>query len=277
MPENRPAAGRSAGPAPGRMAGQLPEPLRQGQVAGALHRAQPGRAGPGWLQVGGPHLPGLLGRLPGNPRGDQPGSPRSLFACRRTALRLHPLPERPSGRHPRAGLNRRAPPAGLAHGLARPDRAGPATGARLGRGSTAVSEALASMRLDKWLWAARFYKTRALAVDEINLGRVRVSGQPVKPARDVRVGDVLSIRIGGVSREIEVRGLSNQRGPAPQAQLLYAETAASITAREAAAEARRLAPEPAATIVQGRPTKQDRRRLAEWDRWSVSIDDISPG
>lgn len=140
-----------------------------------------------------------------------------------------------------------------------------------------VAEALSSMRLDKWLWAARFYKTRALAVDEINLGRVRVSGQPVKPARDVRVGDVLSIRIGGVSREIEVRGLSNQRGPAPQAQLLYAETAASITAREAAAEARRLAPEPAATIVQGRPTKQDRRRLAEWDRWSVSIDDISPG
>ena len=63
----------------------------------------------------------------------------------------------------------------------------------------------------------------------------------------------------------------------PQAQLLYAETAASITAREAAAEARRLAPEPAATIQQGRPTKQDRRRLADWDRWSVSLDDESPG
>ncbi|RTL37931.1 MAG: RNA-binding S4 domain-containing protein [Burkholderiales bacterium] len=140
-----------------------------------------------------------------------------------------------------------------------------------------MSEPLASMRLDKWLWAARFYKTRALAVDEINLGRVRVGGQPVKPARDVRVGDVLSIRIGVVAREVEVRGLSNQRGPAPQAQLLYAETPASITAREAAAEARRLAPEPAATIAQGRPTKQDRRRLADWDRWSASIDDESPG
>ncbi|WP_422018620.1 RNA-binding S4 domain-containing protein [Roseateles sp.] len=137
------------------------------------------------------------------------------------------------------------------------------------------------MRLDKWLWAARFYKTRALAVDEINLGRVRVAGQPVKPARDVKAGDVLSIRIGTLTREVEVKGLSQQRGPAPQAQALYAETAASITAREAAAEARRLAPEPADTIQQGRPTKQDRRRLADWDRWSASLDDAdapdSPG
>ena len=137
-----------------------------------------------------------------------------------------------------------------------------------------MSEAPASMRLDKWLWAARFYKTRALAVDEINLGRVRVGGQPVKPARDVRPGDLLSVRTGTVTREVEVLGLSNQRGPAPQAQLLYAETQASITTREAAAEARRLAPEPAATIVQGRPTKQDRRRLADWDRWSASVADL---
>jgi ribosome-associated heat shock protein Hsp15 len=140
-----------------------------------------------------------------------------------------------------------------------------------------MSEAPSSMRLDKWLWAARFYKTRALAVEEINLGRVRVGGQPVKPARDVKVGDLLTLRIGQMTREVEVKGLSNQRGPAPQAQLLYAETEASITAREAAAEARRLAPEPAATIEQGRPTKQDRRRLAEWDRWSVSLDDDDPG
>lgn len=140
-----------------------------------------------------------------------------------------------------------------------------------------MSEASGSMRLDKWLWAARFYKTRALAVDEVNLGRVRVGGQPVKPARDVKVGDLLSIRTGNVTREVEVKGLSNQRGPAPQAQLLYAETPASVTAREAAAEARRLAPEPAATIAQGRPTKQDRRRLADWDRWSASLDDDDPG
>ncbi len=137
-----------------------------------------------------------------------------------------------------------------------------------------MSEAPTSMRLDKWLWAARFYKTRALAVDEINLGRVRVGGVPVKPARDVKVGDLLSIRIGTLSREVEVKGLSSQRGPAPAAQALYAETPASITAREAAAEARRLAPEPADSIEQGRPTKQDRRRLADWDRWSASVDDL---
>ncbi|NCT84640.1 MAG: RNA-binding S4 domain-containing protein [Comamonadaceae bacterium] len=140
-----------------------------------------------------------------------------------------------------------------------------------------MSQAPASMRLDKWLWAARFYKTRALAVDEINLGRVRIAGQPVKPSRDVKVGDLLTLRTGAVTREVAVLGLSAQRGPAPQAQALYAETQASITAREAAAEARRLAPEPAATIVQGRPTKQDRRRLADWDRWSASLDDEDPG
>ncbi|MCE4553394.1 RNA-binding S4 domain-containing protein [Pelomonas cellulosilytica] len=141
-----------------------------------------------------------------------------------------------------------------------------------------MSDASSGMRLDKWLWAARFYKTRALAVEEINLGRVRVGGQPVKPARDVKVGELLTIRTGAVTREVEVKGLSAQRGPAPQAQLLYAETSASITAREAAAEARRLAPEPAAAIEQGRPTKQDRRRLADWERWSVSVDDLDdPG
>jgi ribosome-associated heat shock protein Hsp15 len=130
-----------------------------------------------------------------------------------------------------------------------------------------------SMRLDKWLWAARFYKTRALAVGEIELGRVRVGGVPVKPARDVKPGDRLTLRQGPVTREIEVKALSMQRGPAPVAQALYAETPESVTAREAAAEARRLSPEPAAAITQGRPTKLDRRRLADWDRWSASADD----
>ncbi len=132
------------------------------------------------------------------------------------------------------------------------------------------------MRLDKWLWAARFYKTRALAVDEVELGRVRIGGQPVKPARDVRVGDRLQIRQGPVTREVEVLGLSMQRGPAPVAQALYAETPESIRTREASAEARRLAPEPAASLTQGRPTKQDRRRLADWDRWSASAEDLDP-
>lgn len=128
------------------------------------------------------------------------------------------------------------------------------------------------LRLDKWLWAARFYKTRALAVDEISKGRVEINGQSVKPSRDMKLGDRVKLRQGVVEREVIVKGLSHIRGPAPQAQTLYEETPESIAKREQAAESRRLAPEPAASIEQGRPTKQDRRRLADWDRWSAQID-----
>jgi ribosome-associated heat shock protein Hsp15 len=136
-------------------------------------------------------------------------------------------------------------------------------------------EPQAAVRLDKWLWAARFYKTRALAVEEIVKGRVQVNGQSAKPSRDVRPGDLLRLRQGPIEREVEVLALSSVRGPAPVAQALYRETPASIVARERAAEARRLAPEPAQAIAdgrQGRPTKLDRRRLAEWDRWSASAE-----
>lgn len=128
------------------------------------------------------------------------------------------------------------------------------------------------MRLDKWLWAARLYKTRALAASEIELGRVQVNGQPAKPAREVRPGDLLCVRQGPVRRELRVQGLSTQRGPAPVAQLLYAETPASVAAREAAATERRLGVEPAAAQEHGRPTKRERRRLAVWERWSARID-----
>ncbi|MBB2483962.1 RNA-binding S4 domain-containing protein [Mitsuaria sp. WAJ17] len=128
------------------------------------------------------------------------------------------------------------------------------------------------VRLDKWLWAARFYKTRALAVEEIGKGRVSVNGQPAKPSRELKPGDVLQLRQGVVEREVVVRALSSVRGPAPQAQTLYEETAESLLKREQAAESRRLAPEPASTIVQGRPTKQDRRRLADWNRWSAEAE-----
>ncbi len=128
------------------------------------------------------------------------------------------------------------------------------------------------LRLDKWLWAARFYKTRALAVDEITKGRVEVNGQAAKPSRDMKLGDRIRLRQGVIERELIVRGLSHVRGPAPQAQALYEETPESIAKREQAAEARRLAPEPAASIEQGRPTKQNRRRLADWERWSAQID-----
>lgn len=140
--------------------------------------------------------------------------------------------------------------------------------------SPTKSSELTSLRLDKWLWAARFYRTRAIAVDEIGKGRVTVNAQAVKASREVRVGDVVRLRQGAVEREVKVAAISSIRGPAPVAQTLYAETPESIAAREKAAEARRLAPEPADTIVQGRPTKHDRRKLAEWDdRWSASIDE----
>ncbi len=132
------------------------------------------------------------------------------------------------------------------------------------------------VRLDKWLWAARFYKTRALAVEEISKGRVEINGAPVKPSRDVKVGDSLKLRQGQIERAVKVLGLSHVRGPAPQAQALYTETPESIAAREKAAEQRRLAPEPAQAIAenrQGRPTKIDRRKLAEWNRWSAEAED----
>ncbi len=128
------------------------------------------------------------------------------------------------------------------------------------------------MRLDKWLWAARFYKTRGLATDEIGKGRVAVNGQAAKPSREVRVGDLLDIHLNSLQRTVQVLGLSAMRGPAPVAQALYEETAESVARREQAATRQRLAPEPALAIEQGRPTKRDRRTLADWNRWSASAD-----
>jgi ribosome-associated heat shock protein Hsp15 len=133
------------------------------------------------------------------------------------------------------------------------------------------------LRIDKWLWAARFYKTRTLASEEITRGRVEVNGQEVKPAREVKVGDTVSLRQGPVTRIVTVRGISGVRGPAPVAQQLYEETPQSVKAREQAAEQRRYAPEPALSIEQGRPTKRGRRELDDaqrgWgDRWSASVD-----
>lgn len=137
-------------------------------------------------------------------------------------------------------------------------------------------------RLDKWLWAARFFKTRSLAGDEIDKGRVRINGQVAKASREPRVGDEIEFKNDYATRTVVVRALSAVRGPAPQAALLYEETAASLLAREQASEQRRLAPEPAHAIAQGRPTKRDRRQLSglqsqgegapDWDdRWSASI------
>ncbi|MBK7052407.1 MAG: RNA-binding S4 domain-containing protein [Rhodoferax sp.] len=130
------------------------------------------------------------------------------------------------------------------------------------------------LRIDKWLWAARFYKTRSLASDEIVKGRVQVNAQLAKPSKEVKVGDTVVLRQGPVSRTLTVQGISAQRGPAPVAQQLYTETPESIAAREQAAEQRRLGSEPAQTIENGRPTKRNRRNIEKaWDeRWSASID-----
>ena len=132
-----------------------------------------------------------------------------------------------------------------------------------------------SVRIDKWLWAARLYKTRALASEEVGLGRVQLNGNDVKPARDLKLGDRLRLRQGRFERELIVRGLSHQRGPAPVAQQLYEETPESIKTRSELAERMRLAPEPAAAMEHGRPTKRERRDLQKgWDkRWSASVDD----
>ncbi|MBO9650341.1 MAG: RNA-binding S4 domain-containing protein [Variovorax sp.] len=135
------------------------------------------------------------------------------------------------------------------------------------------------LRIDKWLWAARFYKTRSLAADEIGKHRVQVNGEIAKASREVKPGDKVTVRLGPFTREVMVRGLSGQRGPAPVAQQLYEETPESIAAQAAVREQRRLGSEPALSIEQGRPTKRDRRELesarrGNWDnRWSASLDD----
>lgn len=117
------------------------------------------------------------------------------------------------------------------------------------------------IRLDKWLWAARFYKTRSLAVQEIGKGRVLVNDQPAKPAREVAPGDLVTVRKEDPALHVRVMGISGVRGPAPVARQLYEETRESVAARERAAEMRRLAPEPALGIEAGRPTKRDRRLI----------------
>ncbi len=137
-------------------------------------------------------------------------------------------------------------------------------------------EAMDKIRIDKWLWAARFYKTRSLATDEINKGRVAVNGQVVKPAREVKLGELVSLRREGSTRTVQVLAISDVRGSAPIAQLLYSETPESLQARELHSQQRRFAREPALSIAHGRPTKRDRRDLEQaehgWDdRWSASL------
>jgi len=119
---------------------------------------------------------------------------------------------------------------------------------------------LDKMRIDKWLWAARFFKTRSLAIQAIDNGRVKLNGDRIKPAREVKPGDRLLVHLGDVDWTLTVRALAMQRGPAPVAQALYEEDPASLARRQQQVRDRKLAASPEASI-KGRPTKRDRRQI----------------
>ena len=128
------------------------------------------------------------------------------------------------------------------------------------------------VRLDKWLWAARFFKTRSLSADEIGRGRVQVNGQAAKASREVRVGDRIELKQGHVVRTVVVKAADDIRGSATVANEMFEETPESIAQRTTQALERRMNGEPSLAIEQGRPTKRDRRQLADWNRWSASVE-----
>ncbi len=117
-----------------------------------------------------------------------------------------------------------------------------------------------AIRIDKWLWAARFFKTRSLATDAVDGGKVKLNGERCKPARNLQIGDLLDIDNGHNTWQVQIAGLSAQRGPAPVARKLYEETEAGLQKRQLDTEQRQLYAEPGADI-KGRPTKRDRRQL----------------
>jgi ribosome-associated heat shock protein Hsp15 len=122
---------------------------------------------------------------------------------------------------------------------------------------------MTSVRIDKWLWAARFFKTRALAARACELGRIQFNGQPAKPAREVHIGDMLRVTNEGGDFEVEVLLLSEVRGPAPVAQTLYRETEASRELRQKVA-AERKAMKQFEQLPAGRPSKRDRRKIIQF-------------
>lgn len=126
--------------------------------------------------------------------------------------------------------------------------------------TVAEKQTLACLRIDKWLWAARFYKTRSLATAAIHAGHIKLNGHTIKPARELRVSDTLELAIGDVHWTIFVNGLNDLRRPASEAQKLYEETPESIARRIAVKEAQRLAPTPGSDL-RGRPTKKARRQI----------------
>ena len=135
--------------------------------------------------------------------------------------------------------------------------------------AAAAGAAVADVRLDKWLWAARFFKTRQISIDAINAGHVDVNGERAKPAKSVKVGDELLLRKPPYAFHLTVNALSERRGPATVARQLYAEKAESVLARERIAAELRDLPEP---IFKGRPTKRDRRVIERFAR-SIVVDE----
>ena len=123
------------------------------------------------------------------------------------------------------------------------------------------SEGAGKVRIDKWLWATRFFKTRALAVEAIGGGKILVHGERVKPAKVVQAGDRVSVRLGPYEHVVTVRGVSERRGPASVAATLYEETSESLAARQKLAEQLRMAPAAFVFEDKGRPTKKDRRDI----------------
>jgi len=119
------------------------------------------------------------------------------------------------------------------------------------------------LRIDKWLWAARFYRTRSLAATAVEAGQVRIDGERVKPARALRVGNLVTVRRAALVWDVEVTALAERRGSATDAALLYRETQASANAREAEVAKRRAAAA-AGPRLDGRPTKRDRRKLLDF-------------
>lgn len=122
------------------------------------------------------------------------------------------------------------------------------------------------LRIDRWLWCARFFRSRSLAQDAVERGRVLVAGEKVKPSRNLRVGEMLTVRIGDDERTVQVLAMAQRRGGAPEAQQLYAETDESQQRRQQRRELHREQADPALAIIGGRPTKRDRRRLGEFGR-----------
>jgi ribosome-associated heat shock protein Hsp15 len=121
-----------------------------------------------------------------------------------------------------------------------------------------------ALRLDKWLWAARFFKTRSLATEAVNGGKVELNGLRPKPSKDVKVGDLVRVRIGPFVHAVTVRALSERRGPAAAAALLFEESEESVQTRERLREQHRLAPS-TQYDEGGRPTKKDRRTMSAFE------------